>query len=152
MTNRFRIERDSCYKSRSAMYTLSMFTRCYFRFFLAAALLAAYSFLIPAPASALSVHDWETLKSEHERTAYIGDFVEKFTAEIGKKNPSLCQAIRDWFIVKPAGWSTSQGAEKLEVEMATLDAVAKEGKVDLSKVQIEGVIVKVIKDKFQPQK
>ena len=38
------------------------------------------------------------------------------------------------------------------VELIALDAVAKDGKIDLSKIQIEGVIVKVLKDKFPPQK
>jgi hypothetical protein len=40
---------------------------------------------------------------------------------------------------------------KVAVELAALDSAAKAGKVDLSKIQIEGVIVKVVKDKFPPR-
>ena len=36
------------------------------------------------------------------------------------------------------------------VELTALDVWAKDGKVDLSKIQVEGVIVKVVKDKFPP--
>ena len=119
-------------------------------FTLTATLLTAFFFLTPAPASALSVHDWEGFRTEQQRSSYIGDFIEKFTAEIGTKNPALCQAIRDWFVVKPAGQPVSEGLTNLEVEISVIDELAKQGKADLSKIQIEGVIVKVVKDKFRP--
>jgi len=40
--------------------------------------------------------------------------------------------------------------ERLTVELGALEQQAKAGKVDLSKVQVEGVIVYVVKQKFQP--
>ena len=44
-----------------------------------------------------------------------------------------------------------EGIEKISVELAYLDAMAKQGKADLSKVQMEGVIVTVTTRKF-PQR
>jgi hypothetical protein len=54
------------------------------------------------------------------------------------------QDIRDWF-------AKGEGPQKLFTEIGALDLLAEKGKVDLSKIQIEGVIVKVIKDKFPPK-
>jgi hypothetical protein len=53
-------------------------------------------------------------------------------------------------------WSwpgTNRSANRLErlyVEPA-LESLAHDAKVDLTKIQVEGVIVKVAKDKFPPQ-
>jgi hypothetical protein len=63
----------------------------------------------------------------------------------------MAQAIRTWFVRKPEGMPVSEGVEKLSAELSALDAVAKEGKANLERIQIEGVIVKVIKDKFSPK-
>jgi len=52
--------------------------------------------------------------------------------------------------VKPSGKKLSEGMERLTVELGALEQQAKAGKVDLSKVQVEGVIVYVVKQKFQP--
>ena len=45
----------------------------------------------------------------------------------------------------------SAGLERLYVELGALESLAHDGKVDLTKIQVEGVIVKVVKDKFPPQ-
>jgi len=71
---------------------------------------------------------------------------------VRRNNPQLAQNIHDYFFTKPAGKPFAEGLENLSLELAALDSVAKDGKADLPKIQIEGVIVKVVKDKFPPQK
>ncbi len=103
------------------------------------------------PARAMSLTEFEA-KPAHDRAVYVVDYVEKSTAGLYEKNPKMAQAIRDWFSREQAGKPYSEGLEKLFVEMTALDLLGREGKADLSKIQVEGVIVKVIKDKFPPQK
>jgi|CZKX01.1.fsa_nt_gi hypothetical protein len=102
------------------------------------------------PAQAMSVKAFEA-KPASEQGPIVTDFIEKMTADIGKTDPKLMQDIRDWFSRKRDGWPTSEGLEKLSAELIALDEVAKEGKADLTRIQIEGVIVKVVKDKFSPK-
>ena len=55
-----------------------------------------------APAQAMSVKDFEA-KPASEQGPIVTDFIEKMTADIGKKNPQLTQDIRDWFSRKRKG-------------------------------------------------
>lgn len=110
----------------------------------------ATAVLASAPANALSVKDFEA-KPASEQSALIVAFVDKMTADIGPDNPQLAHNIHDFFFLTPAGKHFSDGMLNLSLELAALDVAAKDGKVDLSKIQIEGVIVKVVKDKFPPQ-
>jgi hypothetical protein len=103
------------------------------------------------PARAMSLTEFEA-KPTHDRATYVVDFVEKSTAGLYEKNPQMAQAIRNWFSKVQDGKPFSEGIEKLGVELTALDLLGKEGKADLSKIQVEGVIVKVIKDKFPPQR
>jgi hypothetical protein len=99
--------------------------------------------LAGAPARAVSVQDYNA-KPIPDRVRLVDDFIEKMTADIGRTNPQLMQDIRDWF-------AKGNGDEKLETELGALDLLSEKGKVDLSKIQVEGVIVKVVKDKFPPK-
>jgi soluble cytochrome b562 len=101
-------------------------------------------------AQAMSLKDFNT-KPTHDRSVYVVDFIEKMTADLGAKNPQLAQDIRDWFSRKQEGKPFSEGLERLYVELGALEIMAHDGKVDLTKIQVEGVIVKVVKDKFPPQ-
>jgi hypothetical protein len=40
--------------------------------------------------------------------------------------------------------------ERLTIELAAIEIQAKEGRADLSKIQLESVIVYLVKQKFQP--
>jgi hypothetical protein len=55
------------------------------------------------------------------------------------------------FITEDNGRPMSEGIERLYVELAKLENRAKVGRADLSRVQLEGVIVWVVKQKFLPQ-
>ena len=115
------------------------------------AAILATAILASVPARALAVKDFEA-KPTAEQSAIITGFVDKMTGDIGHDNPQLARDIHDYFFTKQAGQPFAEGIEKVAVELAALDIAAKDGKADLSKIQIEGVIVKVVKDKFPPQK
>jgi len=87
-----------------------------------------------------------------QQGALVSNFVDTMTTDLGAKNPQLAQAIRDYFAKKQAGKPVSEGVERLAVEMMTVDELAKEGKADPSKIQVEAMIVHIVKEKFsQPQ-
>ena len=80
------------------------------------------------------------------------ELIDKMTTDLRPKNPEMAQQIRAWFARKQDGKPVSEGFEKFLVETIALQELAKEGKADLSKIQVEGVVVKIVKDKFPPQK
>ena len=108
------------------------------------------AFFVLMTAQAMSLKDFNT-KPTHDQSVYVVDFIEKMTADLGAKNPRLAQDIRDWFSRKQDGKPFSAGLERLYVELGALESLAHDGKVDLAKIQVEGVVVKVVKDKFPPQ-
>jgi hypothetical protein len=89
-------------------------------------------------------------KSDKEQAATVTNFIDKMTTDMAAKNPQLAQDIRNWFVVKPTGKPVSEGMEKLYVELTAIELQAKDGKADLSKIQLESVIVWVVKQKFPP--
>ena len=107
------------------------------------------AFFVLMTAQAMSLKDFNT-KPTHDQSVYVVDFIEKMTGDLGAKNPQLAQDIRDWFSRKQEGKPFSEGLERLYVELGALEILAHDGKVDLTKIQVEGVIVKVVKDKFPP--
>ena len=108
------------------------------------------AFFVLMTAKAMSLKDFNT-KPMHDQSVYVVDFIEKMTADLGAKNPQLAQDIRDWFPLKQDGKPFSAGLGRLYVELGALESLAHDGTVDLTKIQVEGVIVKVVKDKFPPQ-
>jgi hypothetical protein len=111
------------------------------------ALLALASTALPA--LAVSVQEFDA-KPTSEQAAFLVGFIEKMTSDLWTKNPHMAKKIRDWFGIKADSKPTSEGLHNLVVELTALEYRAREGKVDLSKIQIEGVVVKVVKDKFPP--
>jgi soluble cytochrome b562 len=107
------------------------------------------AFLALIPIQAMSLKDFN-IKPTHDQSVYVVDFIEKMTGDLGVKNPQLAQDIRDWFSRKQEGKPFSEGLERLYTELGALEILAQDGKVDLTKIQVEGVIVKVVKDKFPP--
>ena len=107
------------------------------------------AFFVLMTAQAMSLKDFNT-KPTHDRSVYVVDFIEKMTGDLGAKNPQLAQDMRNRFAVKPEGKPTSEGMERLYVELTAIELQAKEGKADLSKIQLESVIVWIAKQKFPP--
>jgi hypothetical protein len=111
------------------------------RFFLA--------FFVLMTAQAMSLKDFNARPAD-DRSAYVADFIYKMTTDLRAKNPELAQSIRTWFAVKSDGKTSSEGMERLNVELGAVEIQAQQGKADLSKVQLESVIVWVVKQKFPP--
>lgn len=111
----------------------------------------AFCCLVPVVASAKSVKDFEAMPT-HDQSEYVVSYLEKMTYDIGKVNPTLAKQIKNYFVVTKTGVEFPDGIEKFEVELGVLDSLAKEGKADLSDIQVESVIVWVVKQKFPPEK
>jgi hypothetical protein len=110
--------------------------------------LLALAFVL-IPMQAMSLKDFNA-KPDKDQAVYVVDFIEKMTNDLGAKNPQRAQDIRDWFSRRPEGKPISAGMERLYVELGAIEIQAKEGKADLSKIQLEAVIVYLVKQKFQP--
>jgi soluble cytochrome b562 len=105
--------------------------------------------LLCALAGATSIADYEKM-SRHDGSELVASFIDKMTTDIREKNPDLAVRIRNWFAVTPEGKELPEGFERLVIELGALDKLAKEGRADLSKIQIESVIVYIVKEKFMP--
>ena len=101
------------------------------------------------PMQAMSLKDFNAQPGK-EQAAYVSTFIDRMTTDLRAKNPELAAHIRDWFAVKQPGKPLSEGMERLGVELGALDLQAKDGKADLSKIQLESVIVYLVKQKFPP--
>ena len=100
--------------------------------------------LILIPAQAVSLKDFDA-KPGPEQSAYIVNFIDKMASDIGAKNPQLAAGIRDYFSRRQEGKPVSEGMERLFVELTAIDLRAKDGKADPSKIELESVIVWVVK-------
>jgi hypothetical protein len=107
------------------------------------------AFFVLMTAQAMSLKDFNA-KPDKEQAVYVGDFIDNMTTDLRAKNPQLATDIRNWFAVKPAGKPLPGGMERLGVELGALEIQAKDGKADLSKVQLESIIVWVVNQKFPP--
>ena len=115
----------------------------------AAVIVTAVLLLACAHAGATSIADYNRM-SPHDGSELVAGFIDKMTTDIREKNPDLAVQIRNWFSVTPKGKELPGGFERLVVELLALDGLAKDGKADLSKIQIESVIVYIVKEKFMP--
>jgi hypothetical protein len=100
-------------------------------------------------AQAISLKEFNA-KTSSEQSAFVAGFIDKMTTDLRAKNPQLAQDMRNWFAVKAEGKPTSEGMERLYVELTAIELQAREGKADLSKIQLESVIVWIAKQKFPP--
>jgi len=108
--------------------------------------LIALAFVL-IPLQAMSLKDFNE-KPAADRSAYVATFIDKMTTHLRAKNEKTATAIRDWFAVRQEGKPLSEGMERLAVELGAIEIQAKEGKADLSKIQLESVIVYLVKQKF----
>jgi hypothetical protein len=99
------------------------------------------------PAQAISLKDFNARPGK-DQAVYVVDTIEKISNRIAAHTPRLAQDIRDWYSRKPEGKPISAGMERLYVELAAVEIQAKDGLADLSKIQIEAVILRLVKQKF----
>jgi hypothetical protein len=105
--------------------------------------------VLAVSAQAISLKEFSA-KTSSEQSAFVARFIDKMTTDLRAKNPQLAQDMRNWFAVKPEGKPTSEGMERLYIELTAIELQAREGKADLSKIQLESVIVWIAKQKFPP--
>jgi len=117
---------------------------------IAAALLIAVALLVVPPAEARSVSEWEIMP-RREATAYVVGVIGKMVADLAQPNPALAAALKEFFVRPAPARDVSEGLLKFYVEVSALDMLAGTGKLDPDRIQVEGVIVKLVKDKFPPQ-
>lgn len=98
---------------------------------------------------AMTIQEYDAMPTAARAAAVVG-FIDKMTTDLSAKSPRLAQDIRTWF-TEQNGKPLPEGMEKLYVELGAIELQAKDGRQDLSKVQLESVIVWVVKQKFQPQ-
>jgi hypothetical protein len=118
--------------------------------FLATAFLAGATLMAPFSAYALSVNQYES-ETKEQRADFVAGEIDKIVADVAKTNPALSKAIHDYFYVIPEGQPESPGLIAFGAEFATVQNLAAEGKLDLDKVQIEGILLEIIKLDVIPQ-
>lgn len=97
---------------------------------------------------AMSLKDFNA-KPDKDQAVYALNVIDRVTDALEKKDsPRIAQEVRDWFTKHVDGKPIPAGMERLYVELGAIELKAKDGKADLSKIQIEGVIVYVIKQQF----
>lgn len=104
--------------------------------------------VLSIPARAMTMKEFEAMPEERQ-SDYIVTFLEKMTYDLGQKNPELARQIKDFYVRRQPGKPVSEGIEAIDLELWAIDDAAKQGKADLSKIQVEGVIVHVTKQHFR---
>jgi hypothetical protein len=107
--------------------------------------------VLASPAAALSIRDFNA-KPPAEQSSYLSSFVERMSADLGRIRPELTTEIRRYFYHRtPEGKVVSEGLDTLYAELLAIELRARDGKADLSKIEIESVIVWVVKQRFPPE-
>ena len=118
--------------------------------FLATAFLAVATMMTPFQASAMSVKQYET-ETKQQRADFVGNEIDEIIANVAMSNPALSKAIHDYFYVIPEGQPESPGLIAFAGALAAVEDSAGQGKLDLDKVQIEGILLGIIKRDVIPQ-
>ena len=120
------------------------------RTFLATAFLGMAFLATPFQADAMSVRQYES-EPIKQRTAEASHAIQKIMDDVAKVNPALSQAIRDYFTIIPPGRPEAPGLIAFEGGLSAVDNLAAQGKLDLDKVQIEGILLDVVKTDIMPK-
>jgi hypothetical protein len=100
--------------------------------------------MMPSTASAMSIREYES-KTTHERGEVVATAVDKIIADVARVNPDLSRAIHDYFYIIPKGQPESPGLIAFGGAMLAADEAADKGKLDRDKMQIEGILLGVVK-------
>jgi hypothetical protein len=114
------------------------------------ALLAVATLVMPVQASAMSVRQYDSEPKE-QRVIDARKAIFKIIDDVAKVNPALSQAIHDYFVVIPPGQPASPGVLAFEGGVGAAENLADQGKLDLDKVQIEGILLDAVKTDVMPK-
>jgi hypothetical protein len=106
--------------------------------------------LMSSDASALSVRKFDNATRE-QQTEILVQAVHKIVADVSPVNPKLADGIRDYFEVTPSGKSGPPGMIAFVGELGAVENLAEKGKMDLDKVQIEGILLDIVKTDVMPK-
>ena len=120
------------------------------RTFLTTAVLAVIMLGTPYQARAMSVRQYES-EPIKQRTPEAVHAISKIVDDVAKVNPALSQAINDYFTVIPLGQPAAPGLISFEGGLSAVDNLAAQGKLDLDKVQIEGILLDIVKSDVMPK-
>ena len=99
---------------------------------------------MPLRTFALSLRQYES-ESKQERAEFVAGAITKIVADVNKANPTLAKNIHDYFYVIPQGRAESPGLIAFAGELGAAENLADKGKLDRDKVQIEGILLTIIK-------
>jgi hypothetical protein len=97
---------------------------------------------------AISLKDWQQ-KSGEDQTYYLGACVVSLTADVAKTDPALALKIKNYYSEKVPGHKYPEGTTVLFTRIIQLEQQAKEGKADLSKIEVEDIVYSVTAEKFK---
>jgi hypothetical protein len=100
--------------------------------------------LMPFTASAMSIRQYEN-ESRTRQAEIVATAIDKIVADVGKVNPDVARAIHDYFYVIPKGQPESPGLIAFAGDLNAADDAADKGKVDRDKIQIEGLLLGIVK-------
>lgn len=120
------------------------------RNFMATTFLAMTMLTMPFQAFALSIKEYEG-ETKQQQADFVAGEIDKIVADVAKTNPALSKAIHDYFYVIPEGQPESPGLIAFAGALAAVEDSADQGKLDPDKVQIEGILLGIIKRDVVPQ-
>lgn len=108
------------------------------------AFLAVVILAIPSQGFPLSVRQYES-KTKQQRADFVAKEIDKIISDVSRVNPPLSKAIHEYFYIIPEGQPESPGLIAFEGALAAVEHSGDQGKLDLNKVQIEGILFGIIK-------
>ncbi len=120
------------------------------RIFLATALFAAATWVMPISAQAMTIRQYESEPTQ-QRITDVSHAITKIIDDVAKVNPALSKAIDEYFTVIPPGQSAAPGLIAFEGELQAVDNLAAQGKLDPDKAQIEGILLDIVKTDVMPK-
>lgn len=120
-----------------------------FNTFLVAAFVTAAMLAMPSPASALSFKQFND-EARPQQADFLAKAVDKIVADVARVDPGLSQTIQTYFSVSSKGQLLPPGMIAFGGDYVAVQKQALDGKLDLDKVQIEGMLLGIIKRDLMP--
>jgi hypothetical protein len=112
-----------------------------------AAALALVPFLVCMPAHALSLKDWEA-KPALDQLDYLRICIAELIGAVGQTDKPLAQRIYSYYSDKPPSLKYPQGTIDLFTAIDAAEKTAKAAGTDLSKIELEDVVLRLTTQKF----
>jgi hypothetical protein len=94
-------------------------------------------------------HTYWAAKSNRDQILYVTSCLARLVIAVGKTDEPLAQKIKSYYADKPPGMQYPQGMHDLFTNIADLERQAKtDSNVDLSKIEIEDIILRTTAIKF----